>query len=144
MNRVYKLVVKKPISLMEALISLFSDGAAISFEGKLSSSLFLGIPDALTEPVEPFKRYTISPKQDYAIVPITTLTSEILRKRILPQIGLRKNVEHVHIVKDGEIVFYSYDCFDKDCVGLAPKIDEDKLRKLKDEGVLKDYKLIEY
>jgi hypothetical protein len=143
MTPYYRLVVKKPIELLDVLLCIFKEQAKISFEGKLSSRLFEKIPGTSTQPVEPLVRNTIQPKQDFVIIPITAVTLDILRKKILPQVGLRKNVLHVLISKNDKLVFSACDCFYPDCVGLSLIVPEDNVIALCEKGILKEYKIIE-
>ena len=143
MTSYYKLVVQNPIELLDALLCIFKEQAKISFEGDLSSCSFGEIPGVSTQPVEPLVRSTIHPKQDFVIIPIIAATLEILRKKVLPQVGLRKNILHVLISKNDELVFWSYDWFHKDCVGLSLIVPEDNVIALCEKGILKEYKIIE-
>jgi len=141
MTRYYRLVVKKPIELLDALLCIFKEQARISFEGKLSSRLFEELPIVSTESIKPHLRQTV-PKQDFFIIPITAVTLDILRKKVLPQVGLRKNVLHVLISKNDKLVFCSYDCFSP-CVGLSLVVPEAQVIALCEKGILKEYKIIE-
>lgn len=142
MTPYYRLVVKKPIELLDALLCIFKEQARISFEGKLSPRLFEELPVVSTEPIEPHLRNTSYPKQDFVIIPITAVTLDILRKKVLPQVGLRKNVLHVLISKKDKLVFCSYDCFHP-CVGLSLVVPEAQVIALCEKGILKEYKIIE-
>jgi hypothetical protein len=143
MTPYYRLVVKKPIELLDVLLCIFKEQAKISFEGDLSSCSFEEIPGTRTQPVEPLVRSTIYPKQDFVIIPIMASTLEIIRKKVLPQVGLRKNVLHVLISKNDKLVFWAYDCFDQDCVGLSLSVPENQVMALCEKGILKEYKIVE-
>jgi len=142
MKPYYRLVVKKPIELLDALLCIFKEQARISFDGKLSSRLFEEIPVVGTQPIEPHLRNTHS-KENFLIIPITAVTLDILRKKVLPQVGLRKNVECVLISKKDKLVFWAYDWFHKDCVGLSLIVPEAQVIALCKKGILKEYKIIE-
>ena len=139
----YRLVVKKPLELLSAILDCFS-GADLSFEGDLSACSFERIEGKRTEPLEPFVRNTIFPKQDFVILPITPESTAVLRTEILPRVGLRQRVAHVLIGQDNELLFWAYDWFDKDCVGMVDSVPTELLQKLKEASALADYTLIEH
>jgi hypothetical protein len=76
--------VQKPIELLDVLLCIFKEQAKISFEGKLPSCSFEEIHGVSTQPIEPFQRNTICPKQDFIIIPITHVTLDIIRTKVLP------------------------------------------------------------
>ena len=142
MKPYYRLVVKKPIELLDALLCFFKEQSRISFEGEFSLRLFEELPVVSTEPIEPHLRQTY-PKEDFVIIPITAVTLDILRRKILPQVGLRKNVAHVLISKNDKLVFSACDCFHRDCVGLSLVVPEAQVIALCEKTILKEYEIIE-
>ena len=142
MKPYYRLFVKKPIELLDALLCIFNEQAKISFEGEFSSRLFEELPDLSTDLNEPCLGSMGRPEQNFVIIPITADTVDILRKKVLHQVGLRKNVAHVLISKNDKLVFWSYDWFHRYCVGLSIMVPEAQVIEFCERGILKEYEII--
>jgi hypothetical protein len=154
----YRLAVRMPIKLLEALLDLFCGAARIAFEGDLSKCDLRGIPVVANESIGTLKRSTSNktdwlrahgredllrnppePESSFVVLSIEAETRDLIKRQILPQIGLRRRVYHVLIEKSGELVFASYDCFDPDSVWITDTLPEGFLASLVETKALKAY-----
>jgi hypothetical protein len=126
----YKLVTRKPIDLLIAMIKCFCGDALLSLEGDLSRYDFQAIENSIFTPTSLLTRQTISPLQDFVILPLEDNTQSVIQRNILPQIGLSKRILHVQIAKKNELIFASYDCFHVDCVWVSSQVSEQLLQSL--------------
>ncbi len=134
----YRLKVKKSIELVKAVIELFSGNAHLSLEGQLKGKDFSFVEGIATEPTEILKRNTLEPQHhNFVILPVEAGTKEIIKQKILPQVGLRQNVFHVLMEKEGKLVFAAYDNFDSDGVWITGEVSEDWLEELLQQKVIK-------
>ncbi len=97
------------LTLMEEL----AGGAHVSFEGRLRGLSLSNISGASGEPTSVLKRNTLSPKQDFVVVPL----EPSMGQRIIAAIGGHLNYATYHeayltsrqIEKDGQLQFGAYD-----------------------------------
>jgi hypothetical protein len=136
----YILEVNEPIKLLKAIIDMFYGNAYISMEGRLKANDFSFINGISKEPTEILKRNTIEPRQDFIIFPLEADTKEIIKQKVLSQIGLRKNIDHILVQKDGKLVFAAYDNFDSECVWIMEEVTEKWLEELHQQDILKSFK----
>src|SRR5512140_1787732 len=101
----YRLTVRQPIKVMEALLDVFGTDAHLSLEGDLSKCNLDGIPVLSTEPRGVLVRNTLSPQQDFIIIPLNEATKDQIKRQILPTVGIRNRVHHVMIESGGQLVF---------------------------------------
>lgn len=137
-----RLDVKKKIDLLGILLDEFCGDAFISFEGDLSQADLRDISVVSQEPTSTLKRNTRSPQQDFLIIPITEHTKAIIKRHILPRIGLRYRVEHIQIEKNGVLVFGSYDNFFEGLVWVELGADEAFFDSLVEKGILHRYEVV--
>jgi hypothetical protein len=137
-----RLVVKHKLKLMEIMIDLFCCDTLISFEGELSQADLRGIPVISREPTSVLKRNTIWPKSDFIIIPITCETKDIIKKHLLPRMGIATRVNHIQIERQGVLVFSACDNFDEDCVWVTLNANEKLFKTLVEQGILWRYKCI--
>jgi hypothetical protein len=102
-------VVKKRTELLSAMIRELAGDASISFEGDFSDLRVLTLPGALQEETSVLKRNTSWPKQDFAVVPLTATTAELVRSAIGGNVP--KKLIHIQIEKAGVLRFAAYDNF---------------------------------
>ena len=138
--------VKHRLQFLEAMIDVLVEHARISFEGDLSRSrrVLDAIPGATTQPSGALQRHTMPPHLgiEFMIVPLEPTTRDILMRRVLPQIGIRKHVFHVQIEKEGQLQLMAYDNFHPECVTVGPLVSEDLLRLLVEKHILRTYTAI--
>jgi hypothetical protein len=135
----YRLEVKKSVELVKAVIELFSGNAHLSLEGQLKGKDFSFVEGIVTEPNEILKRNTLEPQQDFVILPVEVETKEVIKQKILPQVGLRQNVYHVLMEKEGELVFAAYDNFHPDTVLITGEVPRSWLEELLQQQVIKNF-----
>lgn len=135
----YRLEVKKSVKLVKAVIELFSGNAYLSMEGYLKGKNLGFVEGTTTEPTEILKRNTLEPHSDFVVLPIETETKEIIKRKIIPQVGLRQNVFHVQMEKGGKLVFAAYDNFASDGVWITVDVSEDWLEELLRQKVIEHF-----
>lgn len=139
--------VKHTLRFMQLMVDHYCGGALLSLEGDLSRALHLldripGITDRETESMrrntefvfEGFGRRSVT---GFAVLPIETMTKDIIVRQILNQIGIRRHIMHVHIVKEGNLELVSYDQFD--FVDVGQSVSESFLRSLIDQKIIYGY-----
>lgn len=135
----YRLIVKQPIKLLEALLDLFCCDARLAFEGDLSKCDLRGIPILARDSAGVLKRSATDPTQGFVVLPIEPTTKDLIKRQVLPQAGLRHRICHILIESSGELAFSSYDCFDPDCVVLNAPSTEEFLSSLVKSKAIKSY-----
>jgi hypothetical protein len=125
---------------MEAMVELFAPDGQISLEGDLSMADVTSLYGVQSEPNEIHKRTTISPKPDFALVPLTLDNVANFKRSIFPRVGLSTRVIHVLISKGDRMVFWSYDNFHPECVGSTDDVPKSILQDLTNKGVLKEFR----
>jgi hypothetical protein len=136
---IISLVVKHNIQLLEKMIDLFCDDAAISFEGDLSQADLRGIPVLSREPTAVLKCNTLQPKSDFLIIPLTDESKDLIKRQLLPRIGISTRVDHIQIEQHSVLVFGAYDHFDDDCVWVSLDNNQALLDSLVKQGILREY-----
>ena len=138
----YRLTVRQPIKLMEAFLDVFGTDARLSLEGDLSKCNLHDIPVLSTEPMGVLARNTVSPQQDFVIIPLNETTKDQIKRQILPTVGIRNRVHHVMIENDGQLVFASYDWFGQDNVWVSEHATEELLDALVESKALRQYEIV--
>ncbi len=114
----YRLVVRHPMKLLAAILDEFRGDGRLSLEGDLSQCDLRGISVVANEPIGVLRRNTLYPQQDFVVLPLDADTPELIKRQILPRVGIRNRVIHLPIEKGGKLVFAAYDPFDPDCVWI--------------------------
>ena len=112
---------------MNELVQIFV-GEEISYEGDFSVCSFESFSEVCTVQRYPFIRDDLT-KKDFIISHLTQETIEPLRKIFLRN-GLRHSIAHVLIGNKEGLLFWSYDFFDKNCVGIHGEFPVEFLQKL--------------
>lgn len=123
--------------LLEAVMEGLAGSARISFEGDLRNTRLSRFAGASVGETEALKRNTLSPVQDFVILP---LEPEAVPE-ILKAIGgvVPRSVLHVQIEKAVRLEFGAYDNFSPDCLFLGPALKHDFVEGLLADGVLRPY-----
>ena len=132
----YRLEVKNSVELVKAIVELFCGNARLSFEGQLKEKDFSWVEGITTEPTNVLQRHTLEPELAFVILPVETKTKEVIKQKILPQVGLRQNVIHVLMEKEGRLVFAAYDNFDSAGVWITGQVKEKWLQELRQKKVI--------
>ena len=138
MAKIFRVHVKKPIEFMDAVLRAYAGETRLSLEGDLAALGHDPWPGAGRDETAVLKRSTISPRQDFLVVPLGPETVPALLS-LMHRIGLRRNVWHLQIEKDGQLCFGAYDCFDQHCVWVQAAFGDDRLASLKERGVVASY-----
>jgi len=127
-------------ALLLVMLKEFSGGSHISFEGELSHVDFTAIDGVSTEETQALKRQTISPIQDFMVVPLTIETSKTIWLELSEKDHLvNEGIIHVQIESKGKLVFGGYDNFHRDCVIAYPGVRIQLLQELKEKGIIRSY-----
>jgi hypothetical protein len=106
--------------LLLALMEELAGNAHVLFEGKLASLKLMNLGGASQEPNDVLRRNTLSPKQDFIIVPLEASMS----KNIIAAIGgtVPSAIIHIQIEKSGVLQFGAYDNFHPECIAFGPAV----------------------
>ncbi|HEX4320068.1 MAG TPA: hypothetical protein VHZ52_04145 [Acidobacteriaceae bacterium] len=124
------------ISTMEEL----AGDAHISFEGDLSAFALLNFADASEEETSVLKRNTLSPRQDFVVLPLETgLATGIIRA-----IGgtVPKTILHIQVEKAGRLEMGLYDQFHPEATFFGPALTAPMLDRLESEGILRKWNVL--
>jgi hypothetical protein len=135
----WRLVARKKSGLLVAMMEELVGNARISFEGDLSKCRLAQILGAASDETAILKRNTLSPVQDFIVIPLELETIRPIIAGVLPEGGVVHNIIHVQIEKDGKLAFGAYDNFYPECVICSPVISKAMLDHLVENGVLKSY-----
>lgn len=133
--------VKKALRLLDAVTERYCPGGLVSLEGDLSRCDFSAIRSHRKEETDVLKRQTISPVQDFVVMPLERDTIEIVKRKVFRRVGIRRYVDHIQMEKAGRLVFAAYDQFVAGCVWIEARFGEDSLRKLVHEGVISRFEV---
>jgi hypothetical protein len=134
----YEVDVAKGQDFIAWAVGTFVGNAHISFEGMFSPEAFDSIPASSIEPNGILKRNTLQPKANFLVLPLEEETKEVIAKSVLPRIGLRRNVYHIQIEKEGQLVLGAYDNL-QHC-WITTSVHQDKLESLKKSGVIESFR----
>jgi hypothetical protein len=121
------------LTLMEEL----AGGAHVSFEGDLRGLSLSNISGASGEPTAALKRNTLSPKQDFVVVPL----EPSMGQRIIAAIGgtVPGAVIHIQIEKGGQLQFGAYDNFHPESIFFGSEVKEDFIKSLVSQNIMRPY-----
>jgi hypothetical protein len=137
MNPRYWLNARDKPALFVAIARALVGNAYISFEGDLSSCTLDQIRGASALESEKLKRNTVSPVQDFVIVPLEADTIAPILANVLPSGRIVHQIEHIQILKDGDRQFGAYDNFHPECVVCGDAVPFRLLDHLLAIGVLR-------
>jgi hypothetical protein len=126
-------------SFLSAVIKGLLRDSRISFEGDLRTFRLSTIDGASEEETPLLRRNTISPRQDFVTLPLSSSTAG----EIMPAIGgsVSRKILHIQIVKSGNLEFGAYDNFHPGLVQLGATFDEEFIDKLLADGILGTHRL---
>jgi len=83
------------------------------------------------------KRNTLSPEQDFMIVPLEPFTVE----KIIPAIGgsVPKAILHIQIEKNGVLQFGAYDNFYPECIFFGSAVNQSMIEWLISESIMRPF-----
>jgi hypothetical protein len=125
--------------LLIAVARALAGGAHISFEGDLSCCALQRLPNASVDETEHLRRNTLSPLQDFVVLPLEPDTLKSILDEVLPDARLLKQIIHVQIVKLGRLAFGAYDNFHRDCTVALDPLLVPLLDALRTSGVVRSY-----
>ncbi len=127
--------------LLIAMMKEFSTDSHISFEGSLKNLNLNTIAGTSENETSELKRQTGSPKLDFLVVPLNEKTVEVIWKELYEKDHLvHEGIIHIQIECNGKLVFGGYDNFHRECVVAYSSVPVRLLDKLKENGVIRDYK----
>jgi hypothetical protein len=135
----YWLISRDKPSLLAYMMRFLAGNARISFEGDLSRCEFpVAIPSNAEED-SVLTRHTISPRQDFIILPLENDTIQPILDIVLPYNRYMKDIIHIQIEKNGELQFGSYDQFHSECIVCFLGVSTSFLDELIRKGILKSW-----
>jgi hypothetical protein len=120
--------------LLLAMMEELAGGAHVSLEGDLRGLRLSSVAGASGEPTATLKRNTLSPKQDFVIVPL----EPSMAQKILAAIGgtIPGAIIHIQIEKDGQLQFGAYDNFHQECIFFGSEVKEDFIKSLVSQNIM--------
>jgi hypothetical protein len=88
----YSLDVRDKPGLLAAIMQAFAGDAQISFEGDLSRCRLRAIPGASDAETPVLCRNTVSPRQDFVVLPLETETARPILDAVVPEGGIVNRV----------------------------------------------------
>jgi hypothetical protein len=138
MRKIFLIHVKNPIDFLGRLITHIEGDAFMSMEGDLSRCSLEEFEGFGAEPIPPLKKITLaaSGRHDFAVISINEANKKRLIESLLPRIGIRANVWHIEIARNGIKIFGSYDNFHPECVWLDQSLGEEMVKTMLNEKVI--------
>ena len=132
MSLLYKVRDKRRF-LAAALAELAGD-AQVSFEGDLSMTSLFNVPGASNDETQVLKRGTLSPKQDFIVLP---LEADMVRP-IMAAVGgtVPRTLTHVQVQKEGRLQLGLYDNFDPNSMFLGAGLTPSFIATMQEAGIL--------
>jgi hypothetical protein len=132
----FQVRVKKPVDFIRAALTYFQPQCFLSLEGDLCHYDSARLPGASVEPTDVLRRNTLSPRQDFVIVPVTPETLETVTRQVLPQVGLKHRILHVQIACAGRLVLGAYDAFHREGCWIDRCVGEETVSSWKASGII--------
>jgi hypothetical protein len=119
--------------LVAALAEL-AGAAQVSFEGDLSRPSLFDVAGASSDETRVLKRNTLSPKQDFVVLPLEAQTVG----PIMAAVGgtVPRGIIHIQVQKGGQLELGLYDNFAPDCLFFGPSLTSTFFARLRDAEAL--------
>jgi hypothetical protein len=132
MRSLYKVRDKRRF-LVAALTEL-AGTAEVSFEGDLHMTTLFDVAGASSDETKVLKRSTLSPKQDFVVLPLESKTVE----PIMAAVGgtVPRGIIHLQVQKEDRLELGVYDNFAPDCMFFGPRPTSLFIATLTDAGIL--------
>lgn len=127
--------VKQRLACFEAFATLCVGGRC-SLEGDLAQLELAVCEGVTTEEDAWFRRNTIVPRRDFAIVPLIPANVAHVCDRLRALDPQMEDVDHVFVTNDREVVLAAHDWFDDLTTTCAASVPTALLRELASRGVL--------
>lgn len=134
----YCVDVRQPAPFLRRVMREFTGNARLSLEGTFDETAFPAEAIAGHEPTPTLKRSTLEPTLNFLILNLEPQFVDRVFSQI-SRIGLRENIVHVQVEKDGRIELGAYDNFHSECVVTGPAISEALLAELQAAGVIRRF-----
>ena len=120
-----------------AAMQELAGGAHISFEGNLSAIALTGLAGASDDETAALKRNTLSPPQDFVILPLEAELVETIGAVIGGTVP--RSILHIQIEKDGRLELGIYDNFDPKDSFFGSRLTSNFFDRLTSDGILKGW-----
>jgi len=137
----HKVVVRNRSEFLRRMMLELSGNSSISLEGNLSYCKFSDVILLSRDETVLLKRNTALPKQDFAVLKLTSETVGEVFKQIMTA-GLKKAIIHVQIERSGLLELAAYDNFSPNCVLTGSGVGLSLLNELKSSGVICSFQKI--
>jgi hypothetical protein len=139
MEQVFWLDPRDKAALLAAIAKQLAGGAAIAFEGDLSSLEFASIPGCRFGPAGPFSCQDGGGPETLAVLPLEPSNVASILDLVLAHGRVLREIVHIAIAKAGELQFLAGDQFHRECVSVGPAVPESFLEELVGRGILRTY-----
>ena len=129
-----KWLVRDKPRLLLALVEELAGNSHISFEGDLQHFNLMKFAGASANETNVLKRNTLSPTQEFVVIPLSPSMGQQLLAAISRAVPRR--ILHIQIERDGVLQFAAYDSFDSDCLVWGPALKAEFFESLVSQGVL--------
>lgn len=127
--------------LLRAMMLALAGDAHVSFEGDLSRCIFAESLQPSADETEALQRQTISPRQDFVVLPLPPEAVRPILDVVLPDRRYLDDIIHIQIERDRELEFGSYDNFHRECVVCYAGVDTSLLDRLNSSGVIRSWQV---
>lgn len=128
--------VRQRLACFEAFAALCAGGRC-SLEGDLARLRVAACAGVTSEEDHWFRRNTIVPRRDFAVVPLTPANLAHLCDALRAADPEMEAIDHVLIASPSELVLMAYDWFHDETTTCASSVPTALLRELASRGVLK-------
>jgi len=135
----YWLIARDKPGLLTHMMHFLAGDARISFEGDLSRCDFLVSISRDTNEDAILPRCTLSPQQDFIILPLEHDTVRPILDIVLPGNRYKDDIIHIQIEKHRQLQFGSYDQFHRDCIVCFLGVPTKFLDELKQKGIIRSW-----
>jgi len=138
MQAQYVVDVRQPAPFLRRVMRDLAGAARLSLEGNLGDAAFPAEAILSRDSLDILKRNTTEPGLDFVVLRLEPELVDAMFS-LISRIGLREDIVHVQIEKDGRLELAAYDNFHPQCVVTGPAIAARILAELQAAGVVRAY-----
>lgn len=135
MNSTRTILVKRSIELLFCLLDKADESCWLVLEGDLSQFDARGLCDVVRTN-RGNSAYPLSQPNNRVAIPLTPVNVLTLKLSVLPRVGIRVQIRHVFLERDGRILFAAYNRFQNGAQVATDWIIPDFLQELANQGVI--------
>ncbi len=134
----YLVDVRQPAPFLRRIMRELACDARMSLEGSLGEASFPAEAVLGRDASDILKRGTTAPVLDFVVLRLQPELVDRIFSQI-SRIGLREDIVHVQIEKNGRVELAAYDSFHTQCVVTGPAVPSEVLADLQAAGVIRGF-----